>query len=187
MTAARDTETSILVRDAGAADLPAIAAIYRHHVTTGFGSFEEAAPDLEEIARRRRDTVALGLPYLAAEVDGAILGFAYAAPYRTRSAYRHSVEDSVYVDPGATGRGIGRALLGRVIALCTEAGYRQMIAVIGDSANRASIRLHASLGFAAIGALPAVGFKQGRWVDSVLMQRALGDGADTLPIDRGRS
>ena len=123
----------------------------------------------------------MSLPYLAAEVDGAVRGFAYAALYRTRSAYRHTVEDSIYVDPDAGDRGIGRALLGRLVDICTEAGYRQMIAVIGDSANHASIRLHRSHGFAAIGTLPAVGFKRGRWVDTVLMQRPLGEGGGTQP------
>ena len=182
MTAAPDRDPPALVRDSVKADLPTIAAIYRHHVTTGFASFEEAAPDLEEIARRRQDILARGLPYLAAELDGAVRGFAYAAPYRSRSAYRHTVEDSIYVDPGATGRGIGRALLGRLITLCTDAGYRQMVAVIGDSGNRVSVRLHRGLGFTEIGTLPAVGFKLGRWVDTVLMQRPLGDGGGTRPI-----
>jgi phosphinothricin acetyltransferase len=181
MTAAPDREPPVLVRDAVVGDLATIAAIYRHHVTTGFGSFEEVAPGVEEIARRRQGILAHGLPYLAAEVDDTVRGFAYAAPYRTRSAYRHTVEDSIYVDPGAAGRGVGRALLGRLVDLCGAAGYRQMVAVIGDSANQASIRLHQGLGFAEIGTLPAVGYKRGRWVDTVLMQRALGDGGETPP------
>jgi len=181
MSAAPAENTPVRVRDSAEDDLPAIAAIYRHHVMTGFGSFEETAPDLEEIARRRQGIVAVGLPYLVAEIDGAVRGFAYAAPYRTRSAYRHTVEDSIYVDPEAGDRGIGRALLGQVIDICTDAGYRQMVAVIGDSANQASIRLHRGLGFADVGTLPAVGFKHGRWVDTVLMQRALGDGGGMQP------
>jgi L-amino acid N-acyltransferase YncA len=121
-----------------------------------------------------------GLPYLVAELEGKIAGYAYAVPYRTRPAYRHTVEDSVYVDPSAARRGVGRALLDALVGACTALGHRQMIAVIGDSANAASIRLHEACGFARAGLLPSVGFKHGRWVDSVLMQRALGPG-DAVP------
>lgn len=153
--------------------MASIQAIYAWHVENGLASFEEVPPDAAEIARRWRDVRGLGLPYLAAELDGAVVGYAYAARYRTRSAYRFTVEDSVYIAPGAYGKGIGRALLGELISRCERLGYAQMIAVIGDSANEASIGLHGALGFARAGLLKAVGFKHGRWVDSVIMQRPL--------------
>jgi phosphinothricin acetyltransferase len=162
-------------------DVPDVAAIYAHHVRHGLASFEEVPPDTAEIARRRVDVVDRGLPYLVAEAAGRVLGYAYAAPFRTRSAYRYSLEDSIYIAPDATGRGIGRALLGDLLARSAALGYRQMVAVIGDSGNAASINLHARLGFRQVGLLQAVGFKHGRWVDSVLMQRDLGPGAATLP------
>jgi phosphinothricin acetyltransferase len=170
------------IRDSEDADLPAIAVIYGHHVTHGFGSFEEVPPDVEELARRRREILGKGLPYLVAS-DGAagILGYAYASPYRTRSAYRFTVEDSIYVAPHAARRGIGRLLLQALIERCTKAGYRQMIAVIGDSGNDGSIGLHQSLGFTRAALLPTIGFKRGRWVDCVMMQRSIGPGASTLP------
>ena len=173
-----------IVRDSEDADLPAIAAIYAHHVTHGFGSFEEVPPDVEELAGRRRDILAKGLPYLVAG-DGAgdVLGYAYASPYRTRSAYRFAVEDSIYVAPQAARRGIGRLLLQALIQRCTKAGYRQMIAVIGDSGNDGSIGLHQSLGFARTALLPTIGFKRGRWVDCVMMQRPLGAGAAAPPAE----
>ena len=171
-----------VVRDSEDADLPAIAAIYAHHVAHGFGSFEEVPPDLEELARRRREIVAKELPYLvASDGVGSALGYAYASPYRTRSAYRFTVEDSIYVAPEATRRGIGRLLLEALIERCTAFGYRQMIAVIGDSGNRGSIGLHQSLGFAHAALLPTIGFKRGRWVDCVMMQRPLGPGAGVSP------
>jgi len=169
------------VRDSTAADVTTIQAIYAHHVRHGLASFEEEAPSVAELARRRADVLERGLPYLVAEADGAVVGYSYASPYRTRSAYRYTLEDSVYVDERVLGRGIGRALLAATIARCEARGCRQMIAVIGDSANHASIGLHRRLGFALVGTLPAVGFKFGRWVDSVLMQRALGLGDKTLP------
>ena len=134
-----------------------------------------------DLAARWHGITAHGLPYLAAEVDGVVVGFAYAAPYRPRRAYRHTVEDSVYVHPDATRRGVGKALLVQVIADCTALDYRQMIAVIGDSANRASIRLHDSCGFRHTGTLNGVGHKFGGWLDVVLMQRPLGDGQATPP------
>jgi L-amino acid N-acyltransferase YncA len=173
VTGASAGEATILVRDAHEADLPTIADIYRHHVETGLASFEEIAPSVDELARRRREILDRGLPYLVAEFGGKVCGYAYAGPYRARTAYRFTVEDSVYVVPAAARRGVGSALLDRLIALCSERGYRQMVAIIGDSANTASIRLHAKLGFEVIGTLPAVGFKFGRWVDSVIMQRSL--------------
>jgi phosphinothricin acetyltransferase len=162
-------------------DVPAIAAIYAHHVRHGLASFEETPPDIDEIARRRADVVGRGLPYLVAVAEGRLLGYAYAGPFRTRSAYRYSLEDSIYMAPDAAGRGIGRALLGELLTRSAALGYRQMVAVIGDSGNAASIGLHARLGFRQVGLLQAVGFKHGQWVDSVLMQRELGPGAAMLP------
>jgi phosphinothricin acetyltransferase len=171
----------IAVRAAAPGDVPRIAAIYAHHVLHGLASFEVQPPDEAEIGRRLADIRARGLPYLVAEADGRIVGYAYAAPYRSRPAYRYTLEDSVYVDRDCGGRGIGRRLLDRLVSETAATGARQMIAVIGDSANRASIALHEACGFAQVGLLPAVGFKFGRWVDSVLMQRALGPGDATLP------
>lgn len=172
----------MIVRDADDADVEAIAAIYEHHVRFGLGSFEEIPPSVAEIVRRRSEILARDLPYLvAATTAGAVQGYAYAAPYRARSAYRFSVEDSIYVAPDCARRGIGTALLSALLSRCTAAGYRQMVAVIGDSANAASIGLHEGLGFRHVGLFSAIGFKHGRWVDSVLMQRILGEGAATLP------
>jgi len=170
------------LRPAGAADVPAIRAIYAHHVRHGLATFEEVAPDAAEMARRREEIVARGLPYLVAEAEGRVLGYAYAAPYRARSAYRFVVEDSIYLDPGAMRRGIGRALLVRLIAESEAAGARQMLAVIGDSGNAGSVGLHQALGFTHVGTFRAVGFKLGRWVDTVMMQRPLGEGDRTLPV-----
>lgn len=169
------------MRPATPVDLPTVQAIYAHAVATGLASFEEVAPTLAEMRRRFDDIVAQNLPYLAAEVGGRVAGYGYCALYRTRSAYRYSLEDSIYVDKDFHGRGIGRALLEELIARCERLGYRQLIAVIGDSANAASIGLHASLGFLRVGVLRSTGFKFGRWVDSVLMQRPLGPGDGTLP------
>lgn len=171
----------ILVRDAAEADMAEVQAIYTDHVLHGSASFEETPPEVAEMLRRRAAIVEVGLPYRVAEVDGALRGFAYAGPYRHRPAYRHSVENSVYVAPETVGQGVGRALLEDLIERCAGLGYRQMIAVIGDSANAPSIALHAALGFRRVGVLRSVGLKFGRWVDSVLMQRPLGAGDDTLP------
>jgi L-amino acid N-acyltransferase YncA len=170
-----------LVRPATAADIPAITAIYRHHVLTGLASFEIEPPAEAEIARRFAAIRELGLPYLVVQSGNGIAGYAYAAVYRARPAYRFTVEDSVYVDKDSAGQGIGSTLMPALIEACVAAGRRQIIAVIGDSANLASIRLHAKFGFEKIGVLPAVGFKFGRWVDSVLMQRAVGDGQNSPP------
>ena len=167
----------VLVREAVEADLASVQSIYAWHVEHGLASFEEIAPDVGEIARRWRDVRERNLPYLVAELDARVVGYAYASPYRTRSAYRYTVEDSVYLEQGAYGKGIGRALLAELIQRCERLGFAQMIAVIGDSANAASIGLHAALGFARAGLLSAVGFKHGRWVDSVIMQRPLSSGA----------
>lgn len=172
-----------LVRDAQRADLDRIQAIYAHHVLHGLASFEETPPDLAEITRRFDDTLARGLPYLVAEAKdaGGILGYAYAGPYRSRPAYRFTVENSVYVAPGSEGQDIGRALMAELIERCAAAGCRQMVAIIGGSENLASIRLHEAFGFTNTGTIRSVGFKFGRWVDSVLMQLPLGEGDETLP------
>jgi len=175
--------SSAAVRDARPEDLVQVQKIYAHHVLNGLASFEETPPDVAEMTRRFEATRARGLPYLTAEdSELEILGYAYAGPYRPRPAYRFSVENSVYVAPGLEGRGVGRALLGELIARCTALGLRQMIAVIGDSGHLPSIAFHESLGFTQIGTLRAVGFKFGRWVDSVILQRALGSGDETLPV-----
>ncbi|MPY69080.1 MAG: GNAT family N-acetyltransferase [Alphaproteobacteria bacterium] len=171
----------IRLREAVAGDMAQVAAIYAHHVRTGVASFEEVPPDGAEMARRHAAVTAAGMPYLVAEQDGRVVGYAYAARYRERTAYRYTVEDSVYVADGAARGGIGRTLLVALIERCTALGYRQMVAVIGDSANAGSIGLHASLGFRAAGVLPSVGFKLGRWVDSVIMTRALGEGDQAPP------
>ena len=181
MKTEKTPRTEPVVRASQPEDVPVIAAIYGHHVLQGLASFEVVAPDVNEMARRRTAVLARGLPYLAAELDGRLAGYAYAAPYRERPAYRYSLEDSVYVHPDYVGRGIGRALLEALIEACTAAGYRQLIAVIGDSDNAGSIGVHAACGFVRTGLLPSVGFKFGRWVDSVFMQRALGEGDRSLP------
>jgi phosphinothricin acetyltransferase len=173
--------SSLIPRDAQESDMAAIQAIYAHHVTHGLASFEETPPDLEEMRRRRADILARGLPFVVVEMGGKVGGYAYAGPYRARPAYRYAVEDSVYVAPDYAGKGAGRLALSTVIDRCTQAGFRQMVAVIGDSGNEASIALHERLGFRRAGVLTAVGFKLGRWVDSVLMQRALGAGDGSLP------
>lgn len=171
----------VMIRPSRDGDVAEIAEIYRYHVLHGFASFEEVPPDPDELASRRRDILARGLPYLVAEHSGRVLGYCYAAPYRLRSAYRFTLEDSIYLDQAEVGRGLGRALLATVLDRCAELGYRQMVAVIGGSDTWPSIRLHAALGFTRSGVLPAVGFKFGSWVDIVLMQRALGPGSTTAP------
>jgi L-amino acid N-acyltransferase YncA len=178
-------DTDFIIRPCEAGDIAAITAIYRHAVATGTASFEIEPPDETEMARRFAALVAGGHPYLVAECAGTIAGYAYAGQYRPRPAYRGTVENSVYIAADQHRRGIGRALLAALIAVATQAGFRQMIAVIGDSANEASIGLHASLGFAPVGTLRAVGWKHGRWLDTVLMQLALGAG-DTAPRDGER-
>ncbi|MGI9169300.1 MAG: GNAT family N-acetyltransferase [Caulobacteraceae bacterium] len=171
----------MIVRPATAGDAAAVAAIYGHHVLHGAGTFEEEPPDLAETARRLGAVTAFGLPFLVAEKDGEVAGFAYAAPFRPRAAYRYTVEDSVYVAPGLLRAGIGRALLAGVIAASEARGLRQMMTVIGDGANAASIGLHRALGFEMAGTCRAVGFKHGRWLDTVWMQRPLNGGDATLP------
>jgi len=175
----------IALRPATDGDVARITAIYADHVLTGLASFEVTPPDSPEMARRRVDVLARGLPFVVAELAGAVVGYAYAAPYRLRPAYDYTVEDSIYVQREAFGRGVGRRLLARLIADCAAGGYRQMVAVIGDSGNQASIALHEACGFTRVGLLPSVGFKFGRWVDSVLMQRPLGAGDAALPSRGG--
>ena len=173
---------SFTLRDCDPADIPAIAAIYGHWVTHGVASFELEPPDAEEMGRRRAAILAGGYPYLVAEgEDGRILGYAYASAWRTRPAYRFGCENSVYVAPDAGRGGVGRAILGALIARCEARGLRLMVAVIGDSGNAPSIGLHRAMGFTHAGVLPATGWKHGRWLDTVLMTRPLGPGATTPP------
>jgi L-amino acid N-acyltransferase YncA len=162
-------------------DLPAVQRIYAHHVRTGLGTFEETPPGAQELVRRCESVRGLGLPWTVAETGGEVLGYAYAGPFRLRAAYRYTVEDSVYVAPHAMGRGVGAALLNSVVEDCERLGLRQMVAVIGDSGNMGSVGLHRACGFEFKAALPGVGFKFGRWVDVVWMQRPLNAGADSPP------
>lgn len=164
--------------------MPAITTIYGHHVRHGFASFETDPPALEDMLHRRTDVTGKGLPYLVAERERAILGYAYAGIYRPRAAYRDTVENSIYLRPDTVGQGIGRLLLPALVAECEARDLRQMVAVIGDSANIASIRLHEACGFRMVGVLEAVGYKLGRWLDSVLMQRRLGQGPSAPPLVR---
>ena len=176
---------AVIVRDAEEADMPAIQTIYARQVAHGLASFEEVPPTADELLSRRDGVLSLGLPYLAAELNGRVVGYSYATAYRPRPAYRDTIEDSVYVAEGMQGRGVGRALLGTLISRCETGPWRQMIAVIGDSGNAGSIALHERLGFRRVGILKAVGFKLGRCVDTVLMQRALGAGRDAHPKGAG--
>ena len=169
------------LREAMHGDLGAVTAIYAHHVHTGLASFETDAPDVAEMRQRHEAVVAKGFPYLVAEVDGQVAGYAYASHYRPRFAYRFTCEDSIYVDPRYAGRGVGRALLEALVEECARRGYRQMIAVIGDSGNAASIGLHRACGFELTGTFKSIGYKHGRWVDSVLMQRTMGAGDASPP------
>jgi L-amino acid N-acyltransferase YncA len=174
---------SLFIRPATNADIPAITRIYAHAVEHGTASFEFTPPNESDMARRMAELLDNGYPYLAAEADGELAGYAYAGPYRARPAYRWTVENSVYVAPHSHRRGIGRALLKALIEAAETSGFRQMIAVIGDSEQTASIALHAAAGFYVVGTLPHVGFKFGRWLDSVLMQRPLGAGSTAPPAD----
>src|SRR6266513_5105971 len=175
--------SSLEIRPTTPADLPAITEIYQHAVLYGTATFELIPPDLAEITRRFGALMDGGFPYLVAALEGRVVGYAYAGPYRPRPAYRFTVENSVYLQPSMHRRGIGLLLLQRLITECEARGYRQMIAVIGDSANAGSIGVHTRTGFQMIGTHPNVGFKFGRWLDTVMMQRALGEGATTLPAD----
>ncbi len=172
---------SLEIRPASAADLPVITDIYAEAVRFGTATFELIPPDLAEMTRRFRTLTDGGFPYLAAMLEGRVAGYAYAGPYRPRPAYRFTVENSVYLATAIHRRGIGRQLLERLIADCETRGFRQMIAVIGDSANAASIGVHTACGFQMIGTHPSVGLKFGRWLDTVMMQRRLGEGATTVP------
>jgi phosphinothricin acetyltransferase len=169
------------IRPAAVADLAAVTAIYDHAVRHGTATFELTPPDLAEMTRRFGVLIDGGFPYLVAALEGEVIGYAYAGPYRPRPAYRFTVENSVYLQPAIHRRGIGLQLLQRLIADSERRGYRQMIAVIGDSANAGSIGVHRKCGFQMIGTHPDVGFKFGRWLDTVMMQLALGDGGKTLP------
>ncbi len=175
------TERPLLIRPSTNADLPAITRIYGHAALHGTGTFELEAPDEAEMAHRRDAVLANGLPWLVAERDGAALGYAYANHFRPRRAYRFCVEDSIYLDEAARGHGVGRVLLAELLAQCAARGARQMLAVIGDSANAGSIGVHRACGFEDTGMLKAAGWKFGRWLDVVLMQKTLGDGANTAP------
>ena len=176
------------IRDATDADVPEMQSIYAHHVMHGLATYEEVPPDLAEMGRRFDDLKALGLPYVVAQSGGGVVvGYGYCTLFRTRSAYRFTLEDSVYVKEGWQRRGIGKALLIVLIERCTELGYRQLAAVIGDSGNAGSIGLHASLGFLHAGMLRSSGFKFGRWIDTVTMQRPLGAGDSTLPSGSPRT
>jgi L-amino acid N-acyltransferase YncA len=173
--------SSLEIRPTIVADLPAITEIYAHAVRHGTATFELIPPDLTEMTRRFGVLMEGGFPYLVAALEGRVIGYAYAGAYRPRPAYRFTVENSVYLEPAIHRRGIGLQLLERLIAECETRGYRQMIAVIGDSGNAGSIGVHTRCGFQMIGTHPNVGFKFGRWLDTVMMQRTLGDGAGTLP------
>lgn len=172
---------AVLVRASHDDDLPAIQAIYTPAVLDGTASFELEPPDLAEMTRRRATLIADGFPYLVAEIDGEIVGYAYAGQYRPRPAYRYAVEDSIYIAPESQGKGVGKALLAALIAECERLGKRQMVAVIGDSLSHGSITLHRAMGFIHAGTVKNVGYKHGRWLDQVIYQRTLGPGADTAP------
>jgi phosphinothricin acetyltransferase len=170
-----------LIRPAEPRDIAAITRIYAEAVRHGTASFELEPPDEAEMARRHETLCEDGFPYLVAEFDGNVAGYAYAGPYRARPAYRFTVEDSIYIDPAMQRRGVGRALLERLLVEAQARGFRQMVAVVGDSAQLPSIALHEAFGFRVVGTFEAVGFKFGRWIDSVLMQKPLGEGAKTIP------
>jgi L-amino acid N-acyltransferase YncA len=165
---------AIAVRDAADADLAAIHQIYSFYVWHSLATFEESPPTMDELSTRRRSILMSGLPYLVATIEGHVVGYAYASPYRPRPAYRFTVEDSIYVEKDSHGRGIGKALLSALIKRCEVGPWKQMVAIIGDSGNAGSIALHRRMGFEPVGTLKAVGFKLGRWVDTVILQRALG-------------
>jgi phosphinothricin acetyltransferase len=173
--------SNVILRPAGPPDIAAITRIYADAVAHGTASFELEPPDEAEMARRQQSLLSNFYPYLAAEIGGTIAGYAYAGPYRARPAYKWCVENSVYVAPEFHRRGIGKLLLMHLIAETEQRGFRQMIAVIGDSAQTASIALHAACGFELVGTLRSVGFKHGKWLDTPLMQRSLGDGDQTPP------
>jgi L-amino acid N-acyltransferase YncA len=170
------------IRDATEADVPEIQAIYAHHVLHGTGTFEEEPPSVEDMSARFREVVGSGYVWLVATDATGVLGYGYYTPFRHRSAYRFTVEDSIYVREDVRGQGVGKALVLRLIEVATQAGLRQMIAVIGDSENVGSIGVHASLGFHMVGTMKAAGIKFGRWIDVVTMQRPLGKGDTNIPV-----
>ncbi len=176
-------KSSIQTRTAEVKDIAAVQAIYSHHVKTSLGTFETEPPDLREMRKRHAAIVQAGLPYLVAELDGRIVGYAYVIQFRPRAAYRGTVEDSIYVTSDATGGGVGQVLLNALIERCTALGLRQMLAVIGDSQNAASIGAHRACGFSYVGVMTSVGRKFDRWVDVVIMQRSLGVGDADPPAD----
>lgn len=169
-----------LIRPSREEDLPAITAIYAHHVLHGTGTFETEPPSAADMGTRRADVLSKGLPYLVAEEDGKVVGFAYGNWFKPRPAYRYSVEDSIYLAPGAGGKGLGRSLLSELLARCESAGIRKIMAIIGDSANAGSVGLHRALGFTQVGIVESCGWKFGAWRDIVIMQKTLGAG-DSLP------
>ncbi len=171
----------ITIRPREDRDIPTITDIYRHHVLNGASSWELSPPDADEMRRRAASLADAGYPYIVAEQDGRVVGYAYASAYRPRPAYRFTVEHSVYVDEDARRGGIGKALLSTLIERCTTAGYRQMIAIVGDSQNLQSIEFHEKMGFERVGVVQNIGFKFDRWMDQVILQRPLGQGARTKP------
>ena len=176
---------SISVRDAQVQDIPALAAIYGHHVLHGFGTFDAVPPTVVEFEGKWRGIVALGLPFLVAESNGEVVGYSNASQFRPRPGYRYTIEDSVYIRDDQRGRGIGSILMAPLLERCEATGARQVVAVIGDSLNAGSIGLHRKFGFEHSGTVRSAGFKHGRWVDIVLMQKALNGGDSTLPPAKG--
>ncbi|MDH5355699.1 MAG: GNAT family N-acetyltransferase [Gammaproteobacteria bacterium] len=170
-----------VLRNAIETDMPAICEIYADEVLNGVSSWEEQPPGIEQMRRRRDNILASDLPYRVAELDGRVAGYCYASSYRPRSGYRYTVENSIYIDKTMRGRGIGRLLMDDLVAICERQGYRQMVAVIGDANNHVSIDFHVRMGFVPAGVIKSIGFKHGRWMDSVIMQRTLGQGDQSLP------
>ncbi|KAK9371775.1 acyl-CoA N-acyltransferase [Lipomyces chichibuensis] len=175
------SSASAQIRPAEDGDLEAITAIYGYHVRCGTASFETEPPTVEEMRRRRATLLDRGYPYLVAERDGVVIGYAYASNYHSRAAYRDTVENSIYLDPDAIGQGVGSGLMANLIAACEACGFRQMVAIIGDSANIHSVKLHERHGFSLIGTLRSVGYKHGRWLDTIIFQRKLGFGDSEPP------
>ncbi|MCW2237782.1 GNAT family N-acetyltransferase [Azospirillum canadense] len=175
----------LTLRDARVEDVPAFQRIYAHHVLHGVGTFEEEPPDAAEMDTRFRAITGAGLPWLVAERDGVVLGYAYGSAYHVRSAYRFTIQDSVYVAEEARGQGVGRAVLQALIDRCTDLGYRQMVALVGGTENAGSIGLHTAMGFRTCGVVEAVGLKFGRWLDLVMMQKELGAGRSDVPTGAG--
>lgn len=174
----------LIIRDAQAADMAQVQRIYAHHVLHGTATFEETPPTVQEMRERREKVLDLGMPYLLAELNNRVVGYCYASLYRPRVAYRYTIEDSIYLEEGQSGRGLGKALLSALIERCEQGPWRQMIAVIAGHDNQGSIGLHRSLGFVHAGTQSATGFKFNQWIDVVFMQRALGEGSSTKPAGR---